>query len=181
MKPNLVLVALFLGVLLAFAPVGVRSQSSTPRQISVINSTPGSHFIVGFNGTVPFTNGTASYNLIGTGGSDNFSIFGNETRMPMNLLATALHNNTFFLLTGNSSSSFSFSTGDNSTFNIIDQNYGNATQSIAISGGSRCNLTESSVAPINGTAIWSVSLGNGSSVSMGSAFIGNNTAINIVL
>jgi hypothetical protein len=180
MKPNLVLVALFLGLLLTFAPVGVKSQG-TPRQISVINSTPHSRFVVGFNGTVPFTNGTASYNLVGTGGSDNFSIFGNETRSPMNLLATTLKNNTFFLLTGNSSSSFSFSTGDNSTFRIIDQNYGNGTQSIVISGGARCNVTESSLAPINGTDIWSISLGTNSSVSMGSAFIGNNTAINIVL
>jgi len=181
MKYNLVLATVLVALLLAFAPVGAKGQVVAIKgHVNVVSTSPGAHFIVGFNGTVPFGNSSSVYNLIGSGGNSTFTVYANDSFFPIDFLATGIHANNFTIYTGNESSTFSISTGDFSIINFTEQNYGNATQSVIISGGAHCNLTESSLASINGTVLMSVSLGNDSIVSMGSAFTGNDTAINLV-
>jgi len=197
MKYNLVLAAVLVGLLLclpALTPMGVKAQTSTPRQFNVIVTTGHSNVTIGPNGTLPFVfaNGTVTYNLIGSGGNDSFRFsFANLTLAPsaaFRILASGVAGNNFTLYTGNVSASFSFSSGDHSNFTIYMGNYGNATQTFAISGGANSHLGMNSTgflasggfAPINGTVVLSVSLGANSSINIGSAFVGNNTIINLL-
>jgi len=197
MKYNLVLAAVVVGMLLclpAITPIGVRAQVSTPRQFNVIVTSGHSNITIGPNGTLPFvfSNSTVVYNLIGSGGNDSFRFsFANLTLAPsaaFRVLASGVAGNNFTLYTGNVSASFSFSSGDHSNFTIYMGNYGNATQSLAISGGANSFVGMNSTgflpsggfAPINGTVILSVSLGANSSISIGSAFVGNDTIINLL-
>jgi len=192
MRYNIVLAAVLVGLLLclpALTPFGVRAAASSPRQFNVIVTAGHSNVTIGPNGTLPFifSNATVTYNLIATGGNDSFRFsFANLTGLgpsaAFRILASGVAGNNFTLYTGNRTGSFSFSSGDHSNFTIYMGNYGNATQSLAISGGANCHvgMNSTSFAPINGTVILSVSLGANSSVNIGSAFSGNNTIINLL-
>jgi len=174
------------GMLLTFAPFGAKAELSLPggRQVNIINSTPGSLF----NANATRINGTTSYNIVGVGGNDTFILAaGNYST---SYVATGLFNNTFIInSTGGGNSTFSLSSGANSTFIIQEGNLNGtvnaagglvtSTQEFAISGGIHCVVNESSFGPVD-NAIWSINLGTNSTVSLGSAFAGNETSINVV-
>ena len=180
MKPTLLLVAGLLGLMLTFAPIGAaQTLTSLPggKQVSVINNTPGTMF----RANATNINGTVQYNFVGSGGNDTFYLAGGN-RTNIVFLATGLGNNTYIInATGGGNSTFSLSSGANSTFRIVVSPF-NGTQTFAISGGvaSVLNETSFSLGAINGTALWSVNLGANSTISMGSDFAGNQTAINII-
>jgi len=177
-RAALLFVSAFLGVLLVLAPLGARaSPAFIPggRQVSVINNASGTLF----RANATSINGTISYNFVGQGGNDTF-VFAGGNRTNVTFLATGLGNNTYVInATGGGNSTFSLSSGANSTFRFYVTPF-NGTQTFAITGGVACVLNETSLVPINGTALWSVNLGANSTVSLGSAFLGNQTVINIV-
>jgi len=178
MKSYLVLIAVLLGTVLAMAPIGANATTlSIPggKNISVVNNTPGTVFNTNATGI----NGTVSYNVVGSGGNDTFRfILGNASST---LLLTGLSSNSFNVTSGGGNSTFSFSTGPNSNFTIVEGNVnGSASlQTFAITGGANCVLNETSAGPV-GNAIYSVDLGTNSTVNLSSAFVGNETAINLI-
>jgi len=177
MKSYLVLVAVLLGVLIAVAPLGARAELAIPggKNISVVNNTPGTMFVT--NATA--INGTVAYNIVGSGGNDSFRFtFGNASAT---VLLTGLNSNSFNITSGGGNSTFSFSTGPSSNFTIAEGNVnGSASlQTFAITGGANCVLNETSAGPV-GNAIYSVDLGTNSTVNLSSAFVGNETAINLI-
>jgi len=177
-RAALLFASAFLGTLLMIAPIGASaSPAFIPggRQVSVVNHSPGTQFMA--NATA--INGTIAYNFVGEGGNDTF-VFAGGNHTSVTFLATGLGNNTYDInATGGGNSTFSLSSGANSTFRFVVSPF-NGTQTFAITGGVHSSLNETSLVPINGTALWSVNLGANSTVSLGSAFTGNQTIINIV-
>jgi len=177
-RKGIYLIAPILGavLMLAFAAQPVVAQPSNNRSVS--SSQPSTMFIG--NATM-ISNGTASFNFIGTGGNDTFLLSGGNASAIF--LATGLLNNTSDIVTGNpstatNSSTFSLVSGANSTFNIVQNNF-NGSVSFSIIAGPNSFVNDTSIGPVSST-LFSINLGTNSTASLASQFTGNETTINIV-
>ena len=183
-KRSICTIAIFLGatLLLAFVAQPVTAQSGISTVQTISSGLPSQVF----NGNATMiTNGTVSFNFIGTGGNDTFNLEGGNASAVF--LATGLLNNTFNIVTGNpgtngtvgvNSTTFSLISGANSTFNIIQNNF-NGSVSFSIIAGSNSFVNDTSVGPVFNT-LFSVNLGSNSTASLGAQFTGNETTINVV-
>lgn len=144
---------------------------------NVVNTLPNTLFVC--NSTL-VTTGTARCNLLGVGGNDTFNLYGGNTTTVF--AATGVLNNTFNVITGNpktnDTGTFSLVSGDNSTFNIVQNNY-NGTIAFSITAGSNSLVNVTSLAP-TAAAYYSFNLGLGSAIDLGSILSGNQTAVNVV-
>lgn len=169
-------------LLLAFVGQPVVAQSGISTNESISSGLPSQVF----NGNATaITNGTLSFNFIGTGGNDTFNLSGGNASAVF--LATGLLNNTFNIITGNpgtngtvgvNSTTFSLISGANSTFNIIQNNF-NSSISFSIIAGSNSYVNDTSTGPVFDT-LFSINLGSNSTASLGAQFVGNATTINVV-
>jgi len=135
-----------------------------------------------FLANATLTNATVSYNFLGIGGNDTFNLAGGN--FSGSFVATERFNGTFNVLTGSpvngtNSTVFSLVSGDNSTFNVIQNNY-NGTVALAIVGGANCFVNATSIGLVSSTVL-SINLGTNSTASISSQFSGNETTINIVM
>jgi len=170
------LAAALLGAMLALTftaqpTLAASVQVATGHSVAYSSATPGQHFMA--NGTGIKVNGTLTYNFLGTGGNDTFSLFGGNVSSVF--VATGLFNNNFSIITGNPStgtnaSTFSLVSGDFSSFDIV-QNNANGTVTMIIVAGTNSNVNMSSIGPV-GNTILSISLGTNSSTSIASQFAG---------
>jgi len=176
--------ALLLGTFLALsftaapAVMGQSSVSAIGHNFAQSSAVTNTTFI---GNASSITNGTVSFNFLGTGGNDTFDIYGGNASGAF--AATGVGLNNFSVITGNpgtatNSSIFSLISGDNSTFNIVQNNF-NGSATFIIVGGADCFLNDSSLGPVANT-IFSVVLGTNSTYDLGAQFAGNQTIINIV-
>jgi hypothetical protein len=184
-RKSIYLVALLLGATLTVVPMAamahpsfVYTESGFGKSVNAVNNAPNTLFVG--NATL-VTNGTTLFNYVGVGGNDTFNLYGGNTTSVF--VATGALNNTFNVITGNpvkstNSSTFSLMTGDNSTFNITQNNL-NGSVTFAITGGMLSNLTETGAGNIAATT-YSINLGFNSTVVLGSDFQGNATTVNVV-
>ncbi len=179
-RKSIYMIAPMLGaiLMLAFSVQPVLAQSGISNNQSFSSGTPSSLFL---GNATQITNGTASFNFIGTGGNDTFDLSGGNASSIF--IATGLLNNTFNIVTGNpgtatNSSTFSLVSGANSTFNIIQNNF-NGSVSFSIIGGSNSFVNDTSSGRVSST-LFSINLGSNSTASLASEFTGNETTINVV-
>lgn len=124
------------------------------------------------------TSGAASFNFVGTGSNDTFNLSGGNAST--RFVATGFLDATFNIVTGNpinGSSTFSLVGGDNSTFNILQNNF-NGSVSISIMGGSNCVINDTSTGPVNDTT-FSIFVGGNSTIVLNANFAGR-TIINAI-
>jgi len=177
------LCALALSALLALSftgPVFAQEITIASQNTQAFSSAhPGTHFLA--NATMITLNGTVTFNFLGTGGNDTFNLLGGNASAVF--VATGLRNNTFNITTGNPSfglnaTTFSLVSGDNSTFNVIQNNF-NGSITMIIVGGTNCFVNMTSIGPVSNT-ILSIALGTNSTTNLASQFVGNQTTINVV-
>ena len=159
--------------MLAFAAQPIFAQSGITNDQSYISNVPNTTFV---GNATQITNGTVSFNLLGTGGNDTFNLYGGNASAVF--IATGYLNNTFNVITGNpgtatNSSTFSLISGDNSTFNIVQNNF-NSSVSFSIIGGSNCVINDTSLGPVNST-IFLINVGSNSTLILNSKFTGQTT------
>lgn len=124
------------------------------------------------------TSGEASFTFIGTGGNDTYNLSGGN--VSTRFVATGFQDDTFNIVTGNpinDSSTFSLIGGDNSTFNILQNNF-NGSVTISIMGGSNCIINDTSTGPVNNT-IFSIYVGSNTTMILKANFTGR-TIINAI-
>jgi len=183
--------AVLLGAMLVLAPTGVRAQQFVTKgsHANIVNDLNNTAFTI--NATAIFgANITTSYNIVGTGGNDNFTFIGGNSST--DFLATGTSVNRFNITTGNGTGTwtptgivggvFSLSSGDNSSFFITQKDISNfsGTFTFVLSGGKNCNLTEVSPSAIGGNVIYSVDFGTNSTVNLESSFNGTITSFNLI-
>lgn len=167
-------------------------------EIIINDSAPNARFVADpANYTVP-----SYYKLTGMGGNDTFYLFGGFNNSVF--VVTGGLNNTFDILTGNGTNSYSLVSGAHSSFNIVQDNPSNdsGTLAFAITSGvdSHVNATLANPFGTNtggpaymlynapymlnttsvGLTFYSIIVGTGSTVNLGSILNGNETVANVV-
>jgi len=177
-------VAALLGaiLMLGFVAQPIAAQSGIVASQSISSGVPSQVFS---GNATQITNGTVSFNFMGTGGNDTFNLYGGNASAVFE--ATGMLDNTFNIITGNpgtngtmgvNSTVFSLVSGANSTFNIVQNNF-NSSVSFSIIAGPNSYVNDTSMGPVFNT-FFSINLGSNSTASLGSSFVGNETTINVV-
>lgn len=184
-RKSIYLVAAIIGVTLTFVPVALAanpsfkySEGAYGKSVNAVNGSPYTGFAI--NSTL-LLHGTTRINLVGIGGYDTFNLTAGDSNASIIYTATGstLVNNTFNIVSGNGTSTFSMISGPFSKYTIVQNNNGTAVQSFVITGGVNSTVSESS-AIIVGSTYYSINLGDNSSVVLASTFFGSATTVNVV-
>ncbi len=147
-KKRIVFFAAILGSLLCAVPIAVAAghsftytETGGGKSVNAVNNAPNTLFI-GDSSNDSATNPPMQYNYVGTGGNDTFGLFAGQNNCTFVATGSILLNNTFYVLSGNGTSTFSLISGSYSKFFIGQNDNGTGLLTFAITGGNNSLVSE---------------------------------------
>lgn len=126
---------------MAYGPTFIYTETQGGKTVNAVNNTPSTLFI-GDSSNDTRTAGPMQYNYVGVGGNDTFALFAGQNNCTFVATGSTIKNNTFFVLGGNGTSTFSLISGPGSRFYIGQDNNGTGLLTFAITAGNGSLVSE---------------------------------------